>query len=68
MNESVIVACPLCGSKYNRDQAKCSGCPIGKNCNVICCPHCGYQTVDDTYIKNIFTRIRSFMLWVKQKI
>ena len=60
--------CPLCGYKYDSSQKKCVTCPMGKNCKVLCCPHCGYQVIDDTYIKEIIRKVRSFFVWVKQKI
>ncbi len=32
--------------RFSEAEAKrpCHGCPLGKNCNLTCCPNCGYQT------------------------
>ncbi len=39
--------CSLCGYEFDETDRSChTGCPMSKNCNLICCPHCGYQTVD----------------------
>ena len=36
--------CPLCG--HQMDEAACSTCPMGSNCPMVCCPVCGYTTID----------------------
>ena len=41
------ITCPLCGAAYVPNDSGCSSCPLGKNCkNLVCCPECGYKTVD----------------------
>lgn len=41
--------CPLCGCKFDRNDERCHAkCPLAANCQVICCPECGYQTVDES--------------------
>ncbi|RJP20830.1 MAG: hypothetical protein C4520_10795 [Candidatus Abyssobacteria bacterium SURF_5] len=38
------IQCPLCGMHFEPDEEKkCKGCPIQKNCGLVCCPNCGYQ-------------------------
>ncbi|NLA74034.1 MAG: hypothetical protein GX846_00910 [Deltaproteobacteria bacterium] len=37
--------CVLCGYEFDPDENSCKGCALNKNCNSICCPHCGYSTV-----------------------
>lgn len=42
--------CPLCGSDFDPDDLRChSGCPIAEvqGCNLVCCPNCGYEMVDE---------------------
>jgi len=42
--------CPLCGSTFDESRQDCeSMCPLGKisHCNLVCCPHCGYEMVDE---------------------
>ncbi len=38
--------CALCGFEFSEADAKrpCARCPVGANCDLICCPNCGYQT------------------------
>jgi Fe2+ transport system protein FeoA len=41
------VRCPLCGHRFDPDALTChAGCPLGSRCGLICCPRCGYETVD----------------------
>jgi len=41
--------CAICGYEYDASQLVChSSCPLAERCTVICCPNCGYQTVDTT--------------------
>jgi len=62
MNE---INCPLCGYSYTFDKAHCSACPLNKSCNVVCCPHCSYQVVDDSKIREFFRRLGK---WIKKKL
>lgn len=36
--------CPLCG--HALDMTGCDSCPLGSNCPMVCCPACGYTTID----------------------
>lgn len=41
--------CPLCGFEFEPDRSGCStSCPFGSGCNLVCCPSCGYQGVDES--------------------
>ncbi len=43
------VVCPLCSHSFTPSGLAChSHCPLGSRCNVICCPQCGYQLIDET--------------------
>lgn len=47
VNRSVV--CPLCSHSFTPSGLAChSHCPLGSRCNVICCPQCGYQLIDET--------------------
>ncbi|MBP7692300.1 MAG: hypothetical protein KA764_10300 [Anaerolineales bacterium] len=42
--------CPLCQAEFDDTQSAChAGCPLAalQGCHLICCPHCGYQQVDE---------------------
>jgi len=58
------VKCPLCGFEFTIDHMQennCSKCPLGKNCNLVCCPNCNYHFADESktvnLIKNTFDKI-----------
>jgi Fe2+ transport system protein FeoA len=39
--------CPMCGYAYSpAAHASCEGCPVQKGCSMVCCPACGYQTIN----------------------
>jgi Fe2+ transport system protein FeoA len=41
------IQCPMCGQSYNPDQhIGCENCPLHSGCALVCCPTCGYQTVN----------------------
>lgn len=41
--------CALCGHEFAASELSChSSCPLAHHCAVICCPKCGYQTVDES--------------------
>ena len=41
--------CALCGHAFDADDVRCSpACPLAGGCPVVCCPRCGYQTLDES--------------------
>jgi len=38
-----LLACPLCGGRFQPSDQTCGACPFARGCRVACCPHCGYQ-------------------------
>ena len=43
------VTCPLCSHIFTPSGLAChSHCPLGSHCNLICCPQCGYQLIDES--------------------
>jgi hypothetical protein len=43
--------CPLCSFEFDETGMACaSSCPMAslQGCHLVCCPNCGYQTVDET--------------------
>lgn len=48
MAETVFL-CPVCGHRFDPVvHGACCACPLHQGCNLLCCPDCGYQTVDPT--------------------
>lgn len=42
-----MIECPFCGHRFTiAEITACQSCPLQKNCNLVCCPACGYQIVD----------------------
>jgi hypothetical protein len=52
--------CPLCGKEFDEGAMKCGGCLLSKNCNLICCPHCGYSFKERSaivdFVKSLWKR------------
>jgi len=41
--------CPLCGYEFEKRDTPCErGCPLGRFCNLTCCPNCRYEFPDET--------------------
>jgi len=42
-----IIICPMCGYLYDAvEHAACQTCPLNKDCQMVCCPVCGYKTIN----------------------
>lgn len=42
-----FVSCPMCGHRFDAsNHPSCSSCPLNKGCNMVCCPNCGYNSID----------------------
>ena len=42
-----LIRCAMCGFEYDPAQHRaCGSCPLQKGCEMVCCPACGYQSVD----------------------
>ena len=37
--------CGYCGKPFEEDRSQpaCAACPLGSDCGLILCPHCGYE-------------------------
>jgi Fe2+ transport system protein FeoA len=54
--------CPLCQHRFNIDELRCPhGCPIASHCDVVCCPNCGYESVDSTRMERRLRALKD--LW-----
>jgi Fe2+ transport system protein FeoA len=44
---TTFMSCPLCGHTFNpAEEPGCATCPLHSGCSLVCCPACGYKTVD----------------------
>jgi len=57
MTESEMHRCPLCGNRFSESEIKCSGCLLSKNCNLLCCPNCGYSFKEKSAIVDFFKKL-----------
>ena len=39
-----VFQCPLCSGRFTHGALACTGCPLHAGCEVVKCPHCGYQS------------------------
>ena len=54
------IECVLCWYQYDPDQhLACQACPLHSNCNLVCCPACGYQTVNPQ--RSFLARLASYL-------
>jgi hypothetical protein len=35
--------CALCGGRFEHGERSCGACPLLSGCDLVRCPHCGYQ-------------------------
>jgi hypothetical protein len=37
----------MCGQRFNPDEhGACGSCPLSPGCQLVCCPTCGFETVN----------------------
>lgn len=42
-----LIRCPMCATEFDPSgRSACQSCPLNSGCQMTCCPHCGYTTVD----------------------
>lgn len=45
--KSTLITCGMCGQHFDpAENQACRACPLKKGCQLVCCPACGYETVD----------------------
>jgi len=48
---SIIRRCPMCGCDFDESEhAGCTACPLNRHCRVLCCPRCGYEFVEESWL------------------
>ena len=59
------IECIMCGYQYDPDQhLACQSCPLHSDCNLVCCPACGYQTVN--HRRSFLVRLARYLSILKQ--
>ncbi len=62
------IKCPMCRNSFYpvATQGTCQSFPTRKGCQMVCCPVCGYETVDLN--KSTLARAAlNWMSWVKDR-
>ncbi|NWF99468.1 MAG: hypothetical protein HXY19_00775 [Thermoanaerobaculaceae bacterium] len=54
---SELVACPLCGCRFEPIPHCPAGCPLAHRCNSLCCPNCGYRFVTTSRLARWLERL-----------
>ena len=50
--KETLMTCALCGHSYPPEShQECVSCPVQPDCNIICCPSCGFSDVDPSRSK-----------------
>ncbi len=62
MEKEVSHQCPLCGKLFSEEKMACAGCLLSKDCNLLCCPHCGYSYKERSaiidFLKTLWRKIK----------
>lgn len=52
--KETFITCALCGHTYSLEAHQgCVSCPLELDCNIICCPACGFSDVDPNKSKAV---------------
>jgi Fe2+ transport system protein FeoA len=55
------ITCPMCGQVFDAAaHVACQSCPLNKGCQLVCCPSCGYETVDPSQSRLVRWAGRAF--------
>jgi uncharacterized protein (DUF2225 family) len=54
------IKCPMCGNAFDKQQGRsaCAGCPFGRDCRMLCCPNCGYETVGESRLGALLRKVQ----------
>ncbi len=65
---SKIRRCPLCGTDFAENEHEgCPACPVNRFCRVVCCPHCGYEFVEDSWVVERLRDLKSILTTGRDK-
>ena len=58
------ITCSMCNHTFDpSEHLRCTECPIKKGCQLVCCPNCGFETVNleqSSLVRFAFRLISSF--------
>jgi hypothetical protein len=45
--QETLITCSMCGYTFDSsNHPACGSCPLQSGCLAVCCPNCGFETVD----------------------
>lgn len=55
---TAVITCPLCGTSYSAAEGRrChTACPVHRRCELLSCPHCGYEVPAPTRLTRWLAR------------
>lgn len=56
MTEATVFTCALCGARFTHGGLACGACPLAWGCDLVRCPHCGYQFPRSSRLVDWFRR------------
>ena len=57
-----MITCSMCGHSFDPNEHQtCEACPLKSGCQLTCCPHCGYESVNihGSRLARLFMRLTS---------
>ena len=55
---ATVLSCALCGFRFHSEGPVCTACPLSGGCEVVRCPHCGYQFPKGSRLIDLLSRLR----------
>lgn len=52
-----LFLCSLCGCRFTHGGQVCGACPMSTGCDLVKCPHCGFQFPRSSHIANGISRL-----------
>lgn len=60
--EGTVFHCGLCGTAFTHGGVVCGSCPMNAGCDLVKCPHCGYQFPRGSRILDLGRRV---VRWIR---
>lgn len=60
MDNSDTMKCPYCGHEFSAASGTgyCGSCPMAKNCRLVRCPNCAYETPAESKLLAAIKKLR----------
>jgi hypothetical protein len=65
--QGTVFTCPLCGGRFTHAERTCSSCPMSAGCDVVACPHCGYQFPRTSFLVEAVRKLARRFGWLEER-